>query len=48
MGLFDFEGTIDKPEQLITAFIPLFFGVILLLCNGGVKKKIKLLLTLLY
>ena len=38
-----FEGTIDKPEQSITAFIPLFFGVVLLLCNGGVKKENKII-----
>ena len=38
-----FEGTIDKPEQSITAFIPLFFGVILLLCNWGVKKENKII-----
>ena len=38
-----FEGTVDKPEQSITAFIPLFFGVVLLLCNGGVKKENKII-----
>ena len=38
-----FEGTLDKPEQSITAFIPLFFGVVLLLCNGGVKKENKII-----
>ena len=37
-----FEGTVDKPEQSVTAFIPLFFGVVLLLCNGGVKKENKI------
>ena len=38
-----FEGTVDKPEQSITAFIPLFFGVILLLFNGEVKKENKII-----
>ena len=38
-----FEGTVDKPEQSFTAFIPLFFGVVLLLCNGGVKKENKII-----
>ena len=33
-----FEGTAEKPEQSVTAFIPLILGVILVLCNGGVKK----------
>ena len=38
-----FEGTVDKPEQSVTAFIPLFFGVVLLFCNGGVKKENKII-----
>ena len=38
-----FEGTVDKPEQSVTAFIPLFFGVVLLLCNGGEKKENKII-----
>ena len=38
-----FEGTVDKPEQSVTAFIPLFFGIVLLLCNGGVKKENKII-----
>lgn len=38
-----FEGTVDKPEQSVTAFIPLFFGVVLLLCNKGVKKENKII-----
>ena len=38
-----FEGTVDKPEQSVTAFIPLFFGVVLLLCNGGIKKENKII-----
>ena len=36
-----FEGTVDKPEQSITSFIPLVLGVILLLCNNGIKKENK-------
>ena len=43
-----FEGTIDK-EQNMTAFIPLFFGCYTIVCvMEESKKKIKLLLTLLY
>ena len=38
-----FEGTVEKPDQSITAFIPLFLGVILLLCNRGVKKENKII-----
>jgi hypothetical protein len=38
-----FEGNIDKPEQSITAFIPLVLGVFLLLCNGGLKKENKII-----
>ena len=37
-----FEGSVEKPEQSITAFIPLFFGVILLICNKGLKNESKL------
>ncbi|MAM05130.1 MAG: hypothetical protein CMD06_04125 [Flavobacteriales bacterium] len=40
---FTFEGTVEKPEQSITAFIPLFLGVVLLLCNGGLKKENKVI-----
>lgn len=40
---FTFEGTINKPEQSITAFIPLFLGFILLLCNSGLKKENKVI-----
>jgi len=40
---FAFEATIEKPEQSITALIPLFLGVILLLCNSGVKKENKII-----
>jgi len=38
-----FEGTAEKPEQSVTAFIPLVFGVILFLCNGGLKKENKII-----
>ena len=38
-----FEGTVEKPEQSLTAFIPLVFGVILILCNGGLKKENKII-----
>ena len=34
-----FEGTVEKPEQSITAFIPLFFGIILLISNKGLKNE---------
>ena len=36
-----YEATVDKPNQSVTAFIPLFLGVILLLCNKGVKNENK-------
>ena len=38
-----YEGTLEKPEQSITALIPLFLGVILFLCNNGVKKENKVI-----
>ena len=38
---FTYEATADKPEQSITALIPMFLGVILFLCNGGLKKENK-------
>ena len=38
-----FEGTVEKPDQSITAFIPLFFGVILLICNKGLKNENKVI-----
>tara|TARA_X000000368_G_C22920610_1_gene662866 strand:- start:52 stop:417 length:366 start_codon:yes stop_codon:yes gene_type:complete len=38
-----YEGTVEKPEQSITALIPLFLGVILLLCNKGVKHNNKII-----
>lgn len=37
-----FEGTIEKPELSMTAFIPLVFGFILLLCSIGLKKENKI------
>ncbi len=36
-----YEGTVEKPDQSITALIPLFLGVILLLCHYGLIKKSK-------
>ena len=38
-----FDATPEKPEQSITAFIPLFLGVILLLCNNGIKNNNKII-----
>ena len=38
-----YEGTAEKPEQSLTALIPLFLGIILLLCNGGLKKENKII-----
>ena len=38
-----FEGTVEKPEQSLTALIPLAFGVALFLCNGGLKKENKII-----
>jgi len=38
-----YEGTAEKPEQSITALIPLCLGVILLLCNKGVKNNNKII-----
>lgn len=38
-----YEGTIEKPDQSITALIPLFLGIVLLLCNGGVKRENKMI-----
>ena len=40
---FSFVGSEDKPELSLTAFIPLIFGIILLLCNGGIKKENKII-----
>ena len=38
-----FEATSEKPQQSITALIPLFLGVILILCNNGLKKENKII-----
>lgn len=38
---FTYEATPEKPDQSVTAFIPLFLGFILLLCNNGIKKENK-------
>tara|TARA_B100000965_G_scaffold358467_1_gene337874 strand:+ start:695 stop:1066 length:372 start_codon:yes stop_codon:yes gene_type:complete len=38
-----FEGTVEKPDQSVTAFIPLFLGVVLLLCSKGIKKENKII-----
>ena len=38
-----YEGTPEKPEQSITALIPLFLGTILFLCNNGIKKENKII-----
>ena len=38
-----YEGNLEKPNQSITALIPLFLGVILFLCNNGVKKENKVI-----
>lgn len=38
-----YEGTLEKPNQSITALIPLFLGLILFLCNNGVKKENKVI-----
>ena len=40
---FSFEGTVEKPDLSMTAFIPLAFGVILLLCSNGLKNQNKLI-----
>ena len=37
-----YEGTAEKPEQSITALIPLFLGLILLSCNAHLALKNKL------
>ena len=38
-----FEATSEKPQQSITALIPLFLGVILIFCNNGLKKENKIM-----
>ena len=42
-----YEGTLEKPNQSITALIPLFLGVILFYAIMVLRKKIKLSLILL-
>ena len=37
-----YEGTVEKPDQSII-FIPLFLGVILLLCTKGIKNNNKII-----
>ena len=37
---FSFQGTVEKPDLSMTAFIPLAFGVILL-CSNGLKNQNK-------
>ena len=38
---FSYEPTPEKMNPSVTTFIPLVFGVILWLCNNGVKKENK-------
>jgi len=38
-----FEGTAEKPEQSVTALIPLILGVVLILCSNGIKKENKII-----
>lgn len=38
-----FEATAEKPQQSFTALIPLILGVILILCNNGIKKENKII-----
>jgi hypothetical protein len=40
---FAYEPTPDKMSPSVTTFIPLVFGVILLLCNSGIKKENKII-----
>ncbi|MDA0890074.1 MAG: hypothetical protein O3A52_02855 [Bacteroidetes bacterium] len=40
---FAYEPTPDKMSPSVTTFIPLVFGVILLLCHNGVKKENKII-----
>ena len=39
---FSFEPSAEKMTAPVTAFIPLVFGVILILCHNGVKKENKI------
>ena len=36
-------STAEKPEQTITALNPLIIGVILILCNNGIKNENKVI-----
>ncbi|MDA7728705.1 hypothetical protein N8838_00955 [Flavobacteriales bacterium] len=38
-----YEGTLEKPEQSVTALIPLFLGFTLLLCYKGIKNENKII-----
>jgi len=38
-----FEGTAEKPEQSVTALIPLILGVVLIACSSGIKKENKII-----
>ena len=40
---FAYEPTPDKMSPSVTTFIPLVFGVILLLCHKGIKKENKII-----
>ncbi len=40
---FSFEGSAEKETLSITAMIPLFLGIILLICNAGLKKENKII-----
>ncbi len=40
---FAYEPTPEKMSPSLTTFIPLFFGVILLICNNGLKKEKKII-----
>ncbi len=40
---FAYEPTPEKMSPSVTTFIPLVFGVILLLCHSGIKKENKII-----
>jgi hypothetical protein len=40
---FSFEPSAEKLTAPITAFIPLIFGLILVICNKGVRKENKII-----
>ena len=42
-SFFTYEATVDKPEQSLTALIPVILGVVLFLCNTGIKKENKII-----